>query len=79
MPVIDGDFFLAGTKGAGSLAFLERWIPEYQRANRGYLTVAIGCTGGHHRSVFLVERLAAHFRTTPHYIMIRHRELRAES
>src|SRR5271165_7017577 len=42
-------------------AFLERRIPLYQQHNRAYLTVAIGCTGGQHRSVYLVERLAAHF------------------
>lgn len=41
--------------------FLEHWIPEFAAANRSYLTVAVGCTGGQHRSVYLVERLAAHF------------------
>lgn len=41
--------------------FLEHWIPDFERSNRSYLTVAIGCTGGQHRSVYLVERLAAHF------------------
>jgi len=36
-------------------------VPEYQASNRGYLTVAIGCTGGQHRSVYIVDRLAAMF------------------
>jgi len=41
--------------------FIDHWIPEFESSNRSYLTVAVGCTGGQHRSVYLVERLAAHF------------------
>ena len=54
--------------------FVATWLPEYARDNRNYLTVAIGCTGGRHRSVYLVERLAKYF--APHnQVLIRHREL----
>jgi UPF0042 nucleotide-binding protein len=54
--------------------FIERWLPAYQRDNRSYLTVAIGCTGGQHRSVFMVEQLALHFKDHAR-VLIRHREL----
>jgi len=54
--------------------FIAGWLPDYARDNRNYLTVAIGCTGGRHRSVYLVERLARAF--MPHsQVLIRHREL----
>jgi len=57
-------------------AFLDRWIPRFQAENRSYLTVALGCTGGQHRSVYLVERLAQHFQDQGAVIVIlRHREL----
>ena len=54
--------------------FVEKWLPAFKKDNRSYLTVAIGCTGGQHRSVFMVERLAAHFHNTAR-ILVRHREL----
>ncbi len=56
-------------------AFLETWVPAFEADNRSYLTVALGCTGGQHRSVYLAERLAKHF--SEHYpnVTIRHREL----
>ena len=54
--------------------FVGDWLPEYARDNRNYLTVAIGCTGGRHRSVYLVERLAKAFRSQ-NQVLIRHREL----
>lgn len=57
------------------IAFLERWVPRFEAENRSYLTIAVGCTGGQHRSVYLVEALARHFHVTPYDILVRHREL----
>ncbi len=54
--------------------YLARWIPRFEAVSRTYLTIAVGCTGGQHRSVYLVERLAAHFHRH-HEVIIRHREL----
>lgn len=76
-PVIE---FLESHAAVGALLddirqFLERRIPEYQRANRGYLTVAVGCTGGQHRSVYLVEKLAAHFGAHYPQVVARHNSL----
>lgn len=54
--------------------FLSRWLPDMVRDNRYHVTVAIGCTGGQHRSVYLAERLAAEFgKTWP--VLVRHRGL----
>jgi UPF0042 nucleotide-binding protein len=55
--------------------FLERWIPHYRDASRGYMTVAIGCTGGQHRSVYMVEKLAAAIRGVHEPIVTRHSAL----
>jgi UPF0042 nucleotide-binding protein len=56
---------------------LERWLPEIVRENRSSVTVAIGCTGGRHRSVYLAERLAAAF--APQWrVLVRHRHLAVE-
>ena len=54
---------------------LQHWIPEFKKSNRSYLTVAIGCTGGQHRSVYVVEKLADHFGTDHLRILFRHSEL----
>ena len=54
--------------------FVERWLPHFLRDNRAYLTVAIGCTGGQHRSVYMVERLAERFEGQAP-IVVRHRQL----
>jgi UPF0042 nucleotide-binding protein len=54
--------------------FLARWLPAFEEDQRSYLTVAIGCTGGQHRSVYMVERLAQRFGAR-YAALIRHREL----
>lgn len=54
--------------------FVERWLPGFVADNRSYLTVAIGCTGGQHRSVYLAEKLAAYFEHQQQ-VLVRHREL----
>lgn len=54
--------------------FVEKWLPSFKRDNRSYLTVAIGCTGGQHRSVYIVEQLAKHFAANEK-VVIRHRQL----
>jgi len=56
-------------------SFLDRWIPAFEADDRSYLTVAIGCTGGQHRSVYLVERLLRHFQDRYPDVASRHREL----
>lgn len=55
--------------------FLEQWIPAFEDDNRAYLTVAVGCTGGNHRSVYVVERLAAQFRERRNGVLVRHRDI----
>lgn len=54
--------------------FIEKWLPSFKSDNRSYLTVGIGCTGGQHRSVYFVEKLAEHFRAGER-VVVRHREL----
>jgi UPF0042 nucleotide-binding protein len=54
--------------------FVEKWLPAFKNDNRSYLTVAIGCTGGQHRSVYFVEHLADHFQNAAR-VLKRHREL----
>ena len=56
--------------------FVADWLPAFERDNRSYLTVAIGCTGGQHRSVYFAESLAALFERQPR-VLVRHREIRA--
>jgi len=54
--------------------FIDDWLPCFIRDNRNYLTIAIGCTGGRHRSVYLAVRLAKYF-TKKNQVLVRHREL----
>ncbi|MGS0744018.1 RNase adapter RapZ [Glaciimonas sp. GG7] len=55
-------------------AFIAKWLPSFKQDNRSYLTVAIGCTGGQHRSVYMVEHLAKHFEVSERVVR-RHRQL----
>lgn len=55
--------------------YLTKWLPSFEQANRSYMTVAIGCTGGHHRSVFISEALTRLFSTQFANVQVRHREL----
>lgn len=73
--------FLCSTPEPGFMfedirAFVARWLPSFVQDNRHFVTVAIGCTGGQHRSVYLVERLAEFFgRQGEGQILVRHREI----
>lgn len=58
------------------LAFLDRWIPEYIDFNRNYLTVALGCTGGQHRSVYMAEKLAGELAKRYERVVTRHNEIK---
>ena len=55
--------------------FLETWIPRFEMENRSYMTVSVGCTGGRHRSVYLVERLAGELSKQRSKLSVRHRDL----
>ena len=56
-------------------AYLEKWLPRYESNNRSYITVAVGCTGGHHRSVYMGEKLRRYFSSKIKNVQIRHRDL----
>lgn len=76
-PVMD---FLAAQPQVTSMyedivQFLEKWIPSFEQNNRSYLTIAIGCTGGMHRSVYLADKLSAHFQRLYANVQTRHRQL----
>lgn len=72
--------FLESQPEAGEMladigAFLDKWIPRFAAADRSYLTIAIGCTGGYHRSVYIAERLAERLRATNEHVIVRHNEV----
>jgi RNase adapter protein RapZ len=66
---------LVGQMQDDILAWVLRWLPAYQASHRSYLTVAIGCTGGQHRSVYLAEQLAGQLARRHPSVRLRHREL----
>lgn len=76
-PVID--FLEAASEVAEMRAdlerFLDHWIPRFKSDGRAYLTIALGCTGGQHRSVYMVESLRDHLANQGHQVLVRHREL----
>ena len=55
--------------------FLHKWLPRYAAGERSYMSIAIGCTGGHHRSVYIAERLVKDLASDFSNILIRHRDL----
>lgn len=75
--------FLQNQPNAGEMLgdiqqYIQKWLPSFVADNRSYLTVAIGCTGGQHRSVYFVEQLASYFAGSSvkqQKVIIRHREL----
>ena len=56
-------------------AFVDKWLPAFEADNRSYLTLAIGCTGGRHRSVYTANKLAAWFRKSRTNVQVLHRDL----
>ncbi len=75
-PVID---YLAAQQDVNEMfedirRFVERWVPRFEADNRAYMNIAIGCTGGRHRSVYMAERLRAHFDGHFGAVLVRHRE-----
>ncbi|ACO77502.1 hypothetical protein AvCA_12760 [Azotobacter vinelandii CA] len=57
------------------LTYLQKWLPRFAASNRAYVTIAIGCTGGHHRSVYLADRLGQALKQSLKNVQVRHRDL----
>ncbi|MHB1058277.1 MAG: RNase adapter RapZ [Rhodanobacter sp.] len=66
---------LVGEYFADTARWLDAWLPRFDQDDRSYVTISIGCTGGRHRSVYLVEKLAAHYRGQRESVLTFHREL----
>lgn len=66
---------LVGRMRQDLIGFLEQWIPHFEADGRSYLTIALGCTGGQHRSVYMVETLRRHFEAKGRRVLTRHREI----
>lgn len=60
---------------ADLINFFNHWIPQFEKDNRSYLSIALGCTGGHHRSVFMAEKLAEQLIQQKKQVLIRHRDI----
>ncbi len=78
-PVID---YLRGQEPVARMIadirdFLEDWLPLFESENRSYLTLAVGCTGGRHRSVFIIEQLARRFEEAGKVVLVNHRDMQA--
>ena len=76
-PVIE---YLSGNDDVKQLTeditrFLDNWLPRFESINRKYITIAIGCTGGRHRSVYLIEELCGRYRKKYRNVQTRHREM----
>ncbi|WP_236213806.1 RNase adapter RapZ [Metapseudomonas otitidis] len=57
------------------VGYLNKWLPRFAASNRAYVTIAIGCTGGHHRSVYLAERIGRALKPLLKNVQVRHRDL----
>ena len=55
--------------------FLKTWVPSFEKENRSYMTISIGCTGGQHRSVYLAEKIANALQEVQHHASVHHRDL----
>lgn len=66
---------MVGEYYADTVRWLDAWLPRFEQDDRSYMTISIGCTGGRHRSVYLVEKLTAHYRDRREGVLTFHREL----